>query len=204
VKCGAPTRLSGRVSDRPTKLSQIFEMGASLEARGSCHERMSGHRPGTMPSSTLRALAAECDRRPKSVALEHNSTADNARPRHLGIAFLRDYFCGGDCVLYAALGKAATFTGNPPYSIPPYSPSWLWNRLKWAEKWGGPVGRSITFRSEVPLADGSPRRSFAGCVCAGATQLCLDHSAASALHCVTRVDGVRTTQRFRGRGAADE
>jgi hypothetical protein len=110
VKCGATTRLSGRVSDRPTKLSQILEMGASLEARGSCHEGMSGHRPGTMPSSTLPALAAECDRRPKSVALEHNSTADNARPRHLGIAFLRDYPCWrGDCVLYAALGKTATY-----------------------------------------------------------------------------------------------
>src|SRR5258705_13029937 len=68
--------------------------------------------PGTMPSSALPALAADCDRRPKSVALEHNSNADNA-PRHPGVALFTEYPRGvGDRVLYATLGgKTAVLTG---------------------------------------------------------------------------------------------
>jgi hypothetical protein len=76
VKCGATTRLSSRVNDRPTKLSQVLEMG---ELRWKLAALATGDewgRPGTMPSSALDALATVCDRCPKSVALEHNSHAD--------------------------------------------------------------------------------------------------------------------------------
>jgi hypothetical protein len=68
--------------------------------RAPCHRAHCLHWP---PNATdvLKALLY--------LDLEHDSTADNARPRHLGIAFLRDYPCGGDCVLYAALGKTEFF-----------------------------------------------------------------------------------------------
>jgi hypothetical protein len=47
---------------------------------------MRGRWPRTMPSSALFALATGCDRRPKTVALEHNSNTDSAWSRHLDIA----------------------------------------------------------------------------------------------------------------------
>lgn len=77
MKCGATTRLSSRVSDRPTKLSQLLEMGElrwKLAALATGDEwALAG---GAMPSNALDALAAVCERRPKRVALEHNSHAD--------------------------------------------------------------------------------------------------------------------------------
>jgi len=75
VKCGATTRLSSRVSDRPTKLSQILEMG---ELHGKLAVLARGESARTMLSSTLLALGADCDRRPKGVALEATQ-CDNAR-----------------------------------------------------------------------------------------------------------------------------
>ena len=89
MKCGATTMLSSRVSDRPPKLSQILKMG---ELRWKLAVLARGRRGpwlGDIPSSALPALAIDCDPRPKSVVLEHNSNADSARPRHPRIVLSR-------------------------------------------------------------------------------------------------------------------
>ena len=84
MKCSATTRLSSRVSDRPSELSQILEMGELRPKLAVLATENEWARPGTMPSSALPALATHCDRRPKDVVLEHNSNAitHDATPRY--------------------------------------------------------------------------------------------------------------------------
>jgi hypothetical protein len=57
VKCGATTRLSSRVSDRPTKLSQLLEMGElrwKLAALATGDEWVGTHTPCDLGCSSTR------------------------------------------------------------------------------------------------------------------------------------------------------
>lgn len=90
MKCGAIVRLSSRVGDRPTKLSQFPRWANFLGSSWLLLWEIGQHHPNTLHSS---ALDTDTDRRPgqrprprpKRVALQHSSHTDkhgrNARYR---------------------------------------------------------------------------------------------------------------------------
>jgi hypothetical protein len=118
VNCDATTMLSVQTGDRPTKLSQMFKISASVEAMGSgtVDELTWSH---TMRSSASPAAAADTLKRCGKT--QFNSSADmNGRDHPLSGY---RYEVGIRAPRARPTGKAAGITDNPPYSIPPYSVS---------------------------------------------------------------------------------
>jgi hypothetical protein len=107
VKCGATTRLSSRVSDRPTKLSQVLEMGElrwKLAALAAGDEwALAGHHAFECTGCAGPPSATDVL---KALLQQHNSHADK-QGRNTPVS----HFHGSmwwDRVLYATLaGKTA-------------------------------------------------------------------------------------------------
>jgi hypothetical protein len=118
---------------------------------------MSGPRPVIMRPSALPCIDHRL-RHPKSVALEHSSNADSARPRHPGIASMTGYPYGvGDRVLSAMLlGKTAEFfvdnecypRENPPFSLSCCASTYLEISVEMPDKFGTRIRYSFRFAAQ--------------------------------------------------------
>jgi hypothetical protein len=114
VKCGAIVRLSSRVGDRPTKLSQFPKWANFVGSSWLLLWEIGEHHPNTLPSS---ALDTDTDRRPgqsprpcpKRVALQHSSHTDKHGKNARVSGFTEP--CGGDRILYVTLiGKRRPYS----------------------------------------------------------------------------------------------